>query len=389
MNKRTLIVLIAVTVLFGGLFGMKWFGGKKMNEFFDNMPVPPATVTSFDVAELAWPNTIDAVGSIVAVQGVNVTTQITGQVEKLHFESGQRVKAGDVLITLDGSTEKAELRNLEAQAQLRDVALRRQQKLFGLQSVARSAIDQAEADAASARAQVEAQKAQIAKKTIRAPFAGELGIRRVNLGQYLEPGTNIVSLQSLDPVYVDFSLPEQRLGQVLPGLATELSVDAFPGRHFAGTVLAVEPEIDAATRSFIVRAKVPNPQGQLRAGGFTRVAVALPGERRVIAVPRTAVAYSAYGNAAFVIHQAKPGAKPAAASADADQAVKAQPQLIVRQRFIRTGETRGDFVEVLDGLKVGDAIASSGLFRLNNDVVVNINNSVEPKAELNPTGGDS
>jgi membrane fusion protein (multidrug efflux system) len=363
---RLLIMLAVVGFFFGGLFGFKAFGNKKMNEFFDSMPIPPVAITSAEAQRLEWTNELEAVGSLVPINGVAVTTEAAGLVHELHFESGQRVKAGALLVTLELATEQADLKNLEAQATLAELDFKRLERLHALEAISGSELDQARATLDSARAQVQAQRARIAQKAIRAPFAGELGIRRVNLGQYLNPGDEIVQLQAVDPIYVDFQLPEQQLGRVKPGLELSLTSDAYPGEIFRGTVLAVEPRVDSATRNFSIRGELANPDLKLRPGAFADVTLSLPGSRQAVVVPRTAISYSAYGNAVFIIKPAEGGSST------------------VSQRFVKTGEARGDFVEISEGLEGGEQVATSALFRLQNDATVTIQNALAPDLSLNP-----
>lgn len=363
---RLVIMLAVVGFFFGGLFGLKAFGNKEMNKFFDNMPIPPVAITSAQAQRLDWSNERQAVGSLMPINGVAVTTEAAGLVQKLHFESGQRVEAGALLVTLELATEQADLKNLEAQETLAGLDFKRLERLHALEAISKSELDQSRASLDSARAQVQAQRARIAQKSVRAPFAGELGIRRINLGQYLNPGDEIVQLQAVDPIYVDFPLPEQQLAQVKPGLKLSLTSDAYPGEVFQGVVLAVEPRVDSATRNFSVRGELPNPEQKLRPGAFADVTLSLPGARQAVVVPRTAISYSAYGNAAFIVQTGENGAKT------------------VSQRFVKTGEARGDLVEVIEGLEGGEEVATSALFRLQNNAVVTVDNTLAPDASLNP-----
>lgn len=366
---RLAIMLAIVGLFFGGLIGFKAFGKKKMNEFFDHMPIPPVAITSVEATVIEWPNQLEAVGTLMPVNGVAVTTQAAGLVQKLHFESGDRVEAGALLVTLDIATEQADLKNLEAQLQLAELDFKRLQRLYSLETVSRSELDQARARVDSARAEVQAQRARIEQKSIRAPFAGELGIRRINLGQYLNPGSEIVQLQAVDPIYVDFQLPERQLSRARPGLELSLTSDAYPDQTFTGEVLAVEPRVDSATRNFLVRGQLANPDLKLRPGAFADVSLRLSGERRTVAVPRTAISYNAYGNAVFIV-------QGGGADAHGDR---------VRQVFVKTGEARGDLVEVVEGLDGGEKVATSALFRLHNDAAVTIHNDLAPDARLNPS----
>lgn len=369
MMKRMVVMLIIVLVLFGGLFGLKSMANKGMQAFFDNMPQPPVAVTTAVAEAMAWPREISAVGSISPVNGIDVTTEVGGLVQRIEFESGAHAEAGQLLVQLDARSEQASLDNLRAQARLTATTLKRVERLHSQKTLSKSDLDEAQANHDSALAQVAAQEALIAKKSIRAPFAGELGIRKINLGQYLDPGTAVVPLQSLDPVYVDFSLPERELSRVAVGYAVSVEVDAYD-HAFTGEVLAIEPQVNEKTRNFRVRAKVPNPDHELRAGGFAQVALRLPGDNEVIAVPGSAIAYSPYGNKVFVVQDGEGGAK------------------VVSERFVKLGAARGDFIAVSEGLSVGDEVAATGLFRLRNQSAVAIDNSVGLNPQLNPTPTD-
>ncbi|MFP5358545.1 MAG: efflux RND transporter periplasmic adaptor subunit [Gammaproteobacteria bacterium] len=374
MNKRMFWMLVLTALVFGGIFGFKWFGNKMMNQFFDNMPAPPATISSAVASSAEWTDRLEAVGTIVAVNGAQVTTEAAGVVDSIRFESGQEVKAGTVLLTLDTRTDIAELKALSAQAELARNELARFERLYGLESISKAELDRRQSEYDQAAARAAAQQARIAQKTIRAPFSGELGIRQVNLGQFVAPGNPIVSLQSLDPVYVNFSLPEQNLARLREGLVARLSVDAYPGEIFEGRISAIEPEVDTATRNVRIQATVPNPQRKLRPGMFSRLSLDFANSRTVILVPRTAISFAPFGNSVYVVTETGEGE---------------QKSRVVKRRFVKTGEIRGDLVEVTEGLKAGEEIASSGLLKLQNDTRVTINNSVQPSAEEAPTPPNS
>ena len=371
MNKRMWWMLVAVTVVFGGVFGFKWFGGKMMNQYFDKMPIPPATISAAAASPQRWDRSLEGVGTVVASQGTTLTTESGGLVATLHVDSGAAVKRGQLLVTLSSAGESADLRRLESQAQLASSELARQQRLFQLEAISRAELDRAEADHRITQAAVSAQRARLAQKEIRAPFAGRLGIRQASVGQYLAAGAPLFTLQALDVVFVDFSLPEQHLNQVANGQRVTVSVDSAPGREFTGLVAAIEPAVDSRTRNFKVRARLENPDGQLHPGQFARARIALGEARDVIAIPRSAVSYNPYGNAIFVIESSK--------GADGKDA------LTVQRRFIKTGDARGDLVAVSEGLKAGDRVATSGLLKLQNGSVVIINNTVTPAASTAPT----
>jgi membrane fusion protein, multidrug efflux system len=375
-TKRMLIMLILAGVVFGAVFGMKWFGNKMMVQYLENMPVPPATISATEVQSMRWDNRLEAIGSLVPVNGAELTTEVGGIVTALHFESGQHIAKGALLVSLDARDERGELQRLQAQAELAELNRKRREQLYKLEAISKSDYDAVVAEANAAKAAVEAQAGRLALKEIRAPFAGQLGIRRVNVGQYVSPGTALVSLQSLDPIDVDFTLPEQYTGRIEPGFKVGVRVESQPERSFDGEVLAVEPRIDAATRNFGVRARLPNPDGLLRAGQFGRVVLLLPGEREVLAIPRTAVEYSSYGTSVFVVRERK--------AADGQAPQQDQPALEVVQRFVRLGDSRGDYVAVVDGLELGAQIATSGLMKLRNQQPVIINNELAPNVQLEP-----
>ncbi len=372
-SKRMLIMLGACLIVFGGVFGMKFMGSKAMNAYFDNMPTPAVTILSAKVERMEWDRDVPSVGSLVAVNGTDITSQAGGIVEAIHFTAGSMVEAGDLLVSLDTHTEKAELAQLKAQAEIAEINLRRARELLKRNVVSQSEFDQSKAEAAAARAAADAQQARLDQKEVRAPFSGVLGIRQVSLGEYLAAGTAMVSLQSLNPMEVEFALPEAQLSKVEVGLAIEVSVDSWPGESFAGTISVIEPRIDTGTRNFRARGQLANPDGKLRAGMFSRVAIKRPGTDSVLAIPRTAISYDSFGTSVYVIQSAEDDAE----------------KKVVNQRFIRIGKARGDFVEVLDGLEEGDEIASGGLLKLRNGAPVIIDNSVSTDPSLNPDVADS
>lgn len=389
-RRRMVWMLLATLVVIGGVFGAKAVLNAGMNRFFDDMPQPAVAVTAFAARGERWSDSEEAVGTFVAVNGTDVTTEAGGVVKSIEFEAGQPVKAGTVLVRLNTEGELAALRSLDAAAKLAVVQRDRWRELGRDRLVSKAEVDQRAADAASTLAQVDAQRALVAQKVIRAPFDGLLGIRRINLGQYLNPGDPIVSLQSLDPIHLDFTLPEQRMGSVLPGTEVKATVDALPGQAFSGRVTAVEPGADASTRNFRVQATFDNADRNLRPGTFGRVGFDVGGARDVVVIPQTAVSFNPYGNAVYVIQEA-PADAQADAAAKAAAAESGQPQgprLVVKQRFIRTGATRGDLVAVLEGLEPGDRVVTSGLLRLRNDAVVTINDKVQPTAEADPRPGN-
>ncbi|MEP6632990.1 MAG: efflux RND transporter periplasmic adaptor subunit [Luteimonas sp.] len=380
MGKRLFWMLLITVLVFGGVFGVKAIMGAGTNKFFDNMPQPAVAVSDYTAKEERWNDAQEAVGTFVAINGTDVTTEAGGVVRELAFQAGQPVKAGTVLVRLNSANELATLQSLEATAKLTVVQRDRWRQLAKDKLVSQADVEQRATDAASAMANADAQRALIAQKTIRAPFDGVLGLRKVNLGQFVNPGDPIVSLQSLDPIYLDFTLPEQSIGTVIEGTQIRATVDAMPGRTFEGKITAVEPQVDASTRNFKAQATLDNAEGNLRPGTFAHVGFDTGQARRVIVIPQTAVSFNPYGNSVYVITQ-----KAADKDAKTPDGKPAGPKLVVNQRFVKTATTRGDLVAVTDGLKPGERVVTSGLLKLRNDAEVTINNKVQPTANAAPT----
>ena len=371
--RKLFIGLVVVLVVAGGLAAVKTMQIKTMIAAAPMFAPPPETIATAAAHEESWPDTLTAVGSVSAAQGVTVGPEIAGTVSEIDFESGATVKQGDLLLRLDTSSEVAQLHAVEAQAALAKVTAERERKLAADNTASQSELDQAEAAWKQAEANADNIRAIIDKKTIRAPFAGTLGIRLVNLGEQLDVGKGIVSLQSLSPVFVDFSLPQDQFSQVQTGLKVVAATDAYPTNHFEGEISAINPDLDPATRSVRVRAKFENQDQRLRAGMYARVTIILPQAQPVLVVPATAVLSAPYGDSVFLVAPEKPGAT----------------NLVAQQTFIRTGRTRGDFVSVESGLKNGDRVAVAGIFKLRNGAAVQENNEATPKASETPTPPNS
>jgi membrane fusion protein, multidrug efflux system len=385
-RKRMFWMLLITGLVFGLFFGAKWFMGMMSSKYFDNMPQPPVTVSTAVARGEKWNDSLQAVGTLVAINGTQVTTESPGVVSEIKVESGQPVHAGEVLVQLNASTELATLRSLEATAKLTAIQSDRYREMATKQLVSRDEADKRAADAVTARAIVAAQRAMVDRKTIRAPFSGVLGIRKINLGQYLNPGDAIVSLQSLDPIYVDFSLPEQHLARVATGTGVRATVDSLPGETFEGSVTATESLVNTNTRNFGLRATLRNPGNKLRPGGFAQVSINVGGSRNVVVVPQTAISFNPYGNAVYVVSKAPAASGQAQAdNGDANAKGAAKPQLVVKQRFVKTGATRGDLIAVIDGLKPGEQVVTSGLLKLRNDAPIIVDNKVQPTADTQPT----
>jgi membrane fusion protein, multidrug efflux system len=372
MKRKLLSGILIVVAVAGGLAAVKTLQIKTL--LSTAPPVPVETIASAVAHEENWPDTLPAVGSVSAAQGVTVAPEIGGKVAEIAFESGAFVQPGDLLVRLDTSSEEAQLRAAEAQTELARLNAERNRKLREDKTVSQAELDATEATLKQAQANADAIHATIAKKTIRAPFAGKLGIRLVNLGEQLNVGQGIVSLQSLSPVFVDFSLPQQEFAKLQPGLKVRAFLDAYPTNQFTGELAAINPDLDAVTRSVRVRAKFENAGELLRAGMFARVSVILPEEKPVLVVPATAVMSAPFGDSVFVI---TPDDKAGSTN------------LVAQQKFIRTGRIHGDFISVETGLKAGDKVATAGLFKLRNGVSVRENNEMTPKPSLSPNPPNS
>ena len=376
MIRKILLAVFIVLAVVGGLAGVKALQIKKLISDGKSYVQPPESVSSAVVREEKWQGTLTAIGSIMAVQGVTITPEISGLVREITFESGAVVSQSNLLVRLDTSLEEAQLRALEAQEELARLNLARERTLRSQNMVSQANLDTAEATLKQAQGTADATRATIQKKTIRAPFAGRLGIRLVNLGQYLDTGKPIVSLQSLTPVYANFSLPQQDLAQLKTGMSVRVTTDTYPGRVFDGTLTAINPELDQTTRSVGLQATFANADQLLRPGMFARAEVLLAEEQPLLVIPATSVLSAPYGDSVYVI-ECKPGKD------------SGKSQLVVRQQFVRTGRARGDYVSVESGLKVGERIVSAGIFKLRNGMSVTESKELVPKSDLAPRPSDS
>lgn len=365
--------LIGVFLLIAGIKGFQ-FGA--MIKSGKAMVPPPTTVTSAKVQKADWVPTLTAVGSISPVQGATIGAELAGMVANVGFQSGRPVKTGDMLIEIDASAEQARMRSAQADAELARADFERARDLAEGKVISKAEMDSAAAKFSQKKAEVDNMQSVIDKKVIRAPFDGIAGIREVNVGQMVPVGQKLVTLQALDQVFVDFSLPQQRLGEVQVGLPVKVVTDAIKGREFEGQLTAVNSAVDAATRSVSLQATLDNGDHALRAGMFARVSVILPEQKPTLFIPATAVSYAPFGNSVYIIEQKR------------DEKT-GKDALLLRQQFIRTGETRGDFVAVTEGLKEGEEVVSAGVFKLRNGMDVAIDNKLAPKAEISPTPADS
>ena len=363
-----LLFFVGALLVIGGIKALQIFTMVKNGQ----PPMPPTTVTSAPVREEHWAPELSAVGSVAPVQGAMLSMELPGTVDEVKFQNGSSVQKGDVLVQLDVSSEQAQLRSAEADAELARLANERAHNLRKGNVISQSELDTADAAYKQKMAQVDNMRAMIAKRTIRAPFSGEAGIRQVNPGQMVPAGQQIVSLQSLDPIYVNFALPQQRLAELKEGLAVRVTSDAIPGREFKGKLTAINSQVDEVTRNVQVQATFENKDRLLKPGMFVNANVILPREENTIVIPATAISYAPFGDSVFVIEKKH------------DEKTK-KDGLVLRQQFIRTSETRGDFVAVTNGLKAGEQIASSGVFKLRNGSPVVIDNKMAPNPKLNPT----
>jgi membrane fusion protein (multidrug efflux system) len=372
--KGILLAIAGVVALFIVIAGIKALQIKKMLAM--KPPMPVTTVVSAQVEEQVWAPTVSSVGTVTAVQGATVATELGGVVATVGFESGSMAKKGDVLLQLDASSEEAQLRTAEAEAELARADLERARELAQRKVVSKAEFDAAESKLKQKEGTVGNMRAMITKKEVRAPFDGELGIRQVNLGQMINAGQQVVSLQSLDPVYIDFSVPQQNLPKLAPGLEVKVRTDALPEREFVGKLTAINSAVDTVTRNVSVQATLENRDHALRPGMFVKLDVFLPEKGTSLVIPGTAVSYAPYGDSVFIIEKKK------------DEKT-GQESEVLRQQFVRIGETRGDYVAVIKGLEAGQQIVGTGVFKLRNGMAVTINNDLAPKPQLNPTPADT
>jgi membrane fusion protein (multidrug efflux system) len=367
---RMVVMLVCVFVLFFLVFGFGAFKNIMIGKFLKTLANPPQTVATTIAEETPWQPALNSVGSTVAINGANLSAEINGIVDTIDFQSGDDVKAGQLLLTLRPNNDPAVLAQLQATAELDQINYDRDLKQFRADAVAQATVDTDRATLASAQAQVQAQQATMAEKLVKAPFAGRLGIRQVDLGQYLAAGTAIVTLQQLNPLYIDFYLPQQALSQIGVGQKVAVGIDAYPGQSFAGEISAISSAVDTTTRTVQVRATLQNDALLLRPGMFGTVNVSVGTPRNLVTLPLTAIAYNSYGDTVFVVHKGKDD--------------KGKDDLVADQVFVTLGDTRGDQVAVLSGVAAGDQVVNAGQLKLKNGSVVLVNNSIEPPNEPNP-----
>jgi membrane fusion protein, multidrug efflux system len=375
MTKRMIVMLVVVGVIFGAIFGLQAFKAKMIKQFMASMKMPPVTVTAMKAELQPWQPLLSAVGSLRAVHGIDVTSEIGGLVRAVRFKSGDEAKAGQVLVQLNADADIGLLHSLEASAELARIVYERDQEQFKIQAVSQATLDADAASLKSKEAQVAEQAAVVEKKTIRAMFDGKLGINFVNPGQYVTPGDKIVTLQSLDPIYVDFFLPQQYLSRVKLGQTVTVTTDAVPGHTFKGRITAVNPKVDTDTRNVQIEATIANAKHELLPGMYASVTVESGAVEQYLTLPQTAVTFNPYGESVYIIE-------------DGGKGPDGKPLLTAKQTFVTVGETRGDQVAILKGIKPGDTVATSGQLKLKNGSAVIINNAIQPSNNPAPNPVD-
>jgi membrane fusion protein (multidrug efflux system) len=371
MKKRMLIMLAIVGLLFGAVFGYKAFQAQMSKKYMASQQMPPVTVSAIKAEVHPWQPQLKAVGSLRAVRGVDVTSEISGLVRTLHFKPGDEVREGRLLVQLNADADVAQLRSLEAAAELADTVYERDKKQFAVQAISQATLDADAADLKGKRAQVAQQRALVDKKTIRAPFAGRLGICTVNPGQYMNPGDKIVTLQSLSSIYADFYLPQQELARVSLGQNIVVASDTHPGRTFTGKITTINPKVESDSRNVQVEATIDNPRHELFPGMYVSVEVKAGKEEQYLTLPQTAVTYNPYGETVYVVEES-------------GKAPDGSPILKAKQTFVTVGPTRGDQVAVLKGIKEGEVVVTSGQLKLKPGSTVTINNQVPPSNDAAP-----
>lgn len=367
MNKRMTIILLLTALIFGALFAQKWYGKRMMAEYLKTMGQAAVTVSSIEARSMPWRQQISTVGTLAAIHGADLTTEVSGIVDTIRFENGAEVKAGDIIASLTNATDLAELASLEASVRLAELERDRIEQLWKTKSVAKSLLDKQQTELDKSRALAKAQQARLEQKLIRAPFDGHLGIRHINVGQYIAAGDPVIALQSLDPIYLNFTLPEERYTELNVGQEINVQADALSGQNFIGNITAIEPSVEQNTRNFHIQATLDNHQHSLRPGMFARIQIMLGEPVDKIVIPRTAINFNPYGNSVFILEN------------------NADNKLVSNQRFVQTGAEKGDLVTIEKGLAVGERVATSGLLKLRNGSAVELNDAVQPNAVESPT----
>lgn len=373
MKRPMKIMLISVGVLFGGIFLYKGFGKLMMYYYISHAEEPAQIVSTMTVKLADWQPKLQASASTRAVKGVNVTAQLGGMIQTIQFTPGSTVNEGDILVQQNADPDIAQLHSLQANAELAKITYERDKAQYKFHAISKQQLDTDEQNMKSLTAQVAQQKATVEMKTIRAPFSGRLGISQVNPGQYLNPGDKVVMLQTLDPIYVDFYLPQQSLAQLENGQTVSVTSDTFPNKVFTGKITTIDPAVDSSNRNVQVEATIDNPNFELAPGMFTNVEVDISTPKQYLTLPQSAISFNPYGDIVYIVQN------------DGKKDKSGKPILKVKQSFIKTGQTRGDQVTVLEGLKEGDMVVTSGQLKLKNNTRIAINNTVQPNNSATPT----
>jgi membrane fusion protein (multidrug efflux system) len=379
-NRRLRIMLIFLGILFGTIFLYKTVMGMIIKHAIASQS-HVVEVSSMKVTEAPWQPQLSAVGSVRAIKGVNVTTELAGMVQNIYFTPGATVKRGTVLVTLDIDADVAQLRALQATQDLDLITYNRDKKQYAAMGISKEQLDTDAANLKNMQAQVAQQAATVAKKIIQAPFDGRMGVSAVNPGQYLNPGDKVVSLQQLNPIYIDFYVPQQALSELHIGQQVNINSDTYPDVVFTGTISTIDPIVDTSTRNAEIEATVANPKLQLLPGMFTAVTVNTRKPENYITVPQTAITFNPYGDVVYLVMRSKNKDED---KKDKNKKDKNGETPIAVQRFVTTGETRGEQITVLKGLSVGDEVVTSGQLKLKNNDPIEINNSIVPTDKANP-----
>jgi len=368
---RMIIMLLLVALVFGGIYGFQQFRNQMIAKAIRGGGIPPQAISTTVVENAVWQPNVEVIGSLQAAQATDLATEVNGLITQIHFKSGEHVKAGEVLLKLNDAPLQAQLAQLKASAALAKQNLDRDRAQFKIKAVSQAVVDSDMATLKGAEAQIKQQEALIDQKTLKAPFSGKLGIRKVDLGEYLPAGTAVVSLQKLDPMCLDFTIPQSELSLIEVGKKISITTNAFAGKTFEGKIKAIEPQVNTSTRNITVRAEIGNPDGLLLPGLFATAKVNQGEERQYLTLPSTAIAYNPYGSTVFIVK-------------DEGKDDKGKPKLTVEQRVVITGATRGDQVAILSGLKAGETVVTAGQLKLRNGAPVFINNAIQPSNNPHP-----
>lgn len=370
-----IIMLVIAVVVFGGVFGFQAFKNAKIKEFMAAFSAPPQTVATTTAQTSEWRNQASAVGSLRAVNGADLALEVGGIVDSISFKSGDVVKAGDVLLSLRSTDDVARLEALKATAELAQINYDRDVKQLKIQAVSQAQVDADLANLNNAKAQVAQQQAVVDKKTLKAPFDGKLGIRNVDVGQYINAGTAVVNLQALDPVYADFYLPQQMLDQLKVGQKVEVKIDTYPDLVFPGEISAIDPKVAVNSRNLQIRATLPNKEHKLLPGMYATIEVDTGNPKQYVTLPQSAITYNSYGATVFLVD-----------NKGKDQ--QGHDKLVARQTFVTTGPTRGDQVAIVKGVNSGDVVVTAGQVKLRNGTPLIVNNQIQPSNDPNPKPTD-